>query len=124
MKFRTFLMIVAVIAVVYAVGLILAPGFMDSTYGTGPTAGEMLTDQMLGSALLGWGLVAWLARDFTGASARPIIIAGLIAEAVGFVVALIATLNHVMNETGWMLVVLYLVFALGFAYYWFVAPPK
>ncbi len=124
MKLRTFLMIAAVLAVLYAIGLILVPGVMDSAYGTGPSAGEMLTDRMLGSALLGWGLILWLARDFTGASARPIITASLIGEAVFFVVALMGMRGGVMNATGWSTVVIGFVFALGFAYFQFVAPPK
>ncbi len=124
MKFRTFLMIAAVVALVYALALLLVPGTMDASYGTGPSAGEMLTDRMFGSALLAWGLILWMARDFTGASARPIIIGSLVGEAVFFVVALTGTLGGVMNSTGWTAVVIALVFALGFAYYQFVAPPK
>jgi uncharacterized membrane protein len=124
MKLKTFLMIVAVVAVLFAIGLILAPGFMDATYGTGATPGEMLTDRMFGSALLALGVIAWLARDLTGASVRPIITGSLIGEAVGFVVALMGTLSGVMNATGWTTVVIYLLFTLGFAYFQFVAPPK
>ena len=124
MKFRTFLMIVAVVAVLYAIGLLLVPGTMDSAYGTAGSPGEMLSDRMYGSALLGFAVLFWLARDFTGASARPIIAAGLVGETVFFVVALIGTLGGVMGATGWSAVVLGLLFALGFGYFQFVAPPK
>jgi hypothetical protein len=124
MKLRTFLMIAAIVAVLYAVGLILVPGLMDTAYGTGPSDSEMLTDQMLGSALLAWGLILWLAKDFTGPSAAPIIAGSLVGETVGFFVALLGTLRGIMNAAGWMLVVLNLLFALGFAYYQFLAPQK
>ncbi len=124
MKYRTFLMIAAVVALAYALALLLVPGVMDSAYGTGPTAGEMLTDRMFGSALLAWGLIFWLTRDFTGANAAPIIIASLVGEAVFFVVALMGTLSGVMSGTGWTAVAVGLLFALGFAYYQFVAPPR
>ena len=124
MNLKTFLMIVSVVAVVFAIGLILAPGFMDATYGTGPSAGEMMTDQMLGSALLGMGVVTWLARNLTGASVRPIITGNLIGNAAGFVVSLMAMLGGVMNATGWTTVAVYLLFGLGFAYFQFMAPPK
>ncbi len=124
MKYRTFLMIAAVVALVYALALLLVPGAMDTSYGTGPSAGEMLTDRMLGSVLLAWGLIFWMTRDMTGTSARPIIIASLVGEAVFFVVALIGTLSGVMNATGWTAVGVAFVFALGFAYFQFVAPPK
>ena len=124
MKFRTFLMIAAVVAILYALALLLVPGAMDTSYGTGPSAGEMLTDRMFGSALLGWGIIFWLSRDFTGANARPVIIGSLVGEAVFFVVALVGTLTGVMNATGWTAVVIGLVFTLAFAYFLFVAPPK
>lgn len=124
MKFRTFLMVAAVIALVYGLLLLLFPAFMDSSYGTGPSAGEMLTDRMLGSTLLAWGLIFWFGRDLTGASARPIIIGSLVGEIALFVVALTGTLGGVMDATGWSLVAISLLFALGWAYFLFVAPPK
>ena len=117
-------MIAAVVAILYALALLLVPGAMDTSYGTGPSAGEMLTDRMFGSALLGWGIIFWLSRDFTGANARPVIIGSLVGEAVFFVVALVGTLTGVMNATGWTAVVIGLVFTLAFAYFLFVAPPK
>ncbi len=124
MKLRTFLMIVAVVAVLYAIGLLLLPGVMDSAYGSGGSPGEMLSDRMFGSALLAFAVLFWLTRDFTGASARPIITAGLVGEAVFFLVALFGTLGGVMGATGWSAVLIGLVLALGFAYFQFVAPPK
>ncbi len=124
MNFKTFLTVVAVVAVLFALGLLLAPGFMDSTFGTGGTPGEMLSDRMYGSALLAFGVLFWLARDFTGASARPIIISGLVGEGVLFVVTLVAMLGGVMGATGWITVVISLLFALGFAYFQFMAQPR
>ncbi len=124
MKFRTFLMIVAVVAVLYAIGLLLVPGVMDSTYGTAGSPGEMLSDRLYGSSLLAFAVLFWLARDFTGASARPIVIAGLVGEVVTFLVTLTGTLGGIMDATGWSVVVISLLLALGFAYFQFVAPPK
>ncbi len=124
MKLRTFLMVVAVIGLIYALGLLLAPEFIDATYGAGTSASEILTDRFFGTELLTLGLITWMAKDLTGASVRPIITGSLIGSAVGFVVSLMGTLTGVMNATGWSAVVLYLLFALGFAYFQFMAPPK
>ena len=123
MKLSTFLTIVAVVAVLFGLGLLLAPGFMDLTFGTEGTPGEMVSDRMYGSALLAFGVLFWLARDFTGASARPILLAGLVGEGLLFVVALLAMLGGVMDATGWITVVISLLFALGFAYFQFMARP-
>ena len=124
MKLRTFLMIVAVIALVYSVGLLLMPVFMETSYGTETSASVVLSDRFFGATLLSLSVITWLARDLTGASVRPIITGSLIGNAVGFVVSLMGTLGGVMNASGWSAVVIYLVFVLGFAYFQFMAPPK
>jgi hypothetical protein len=124
MKLRTLLIVAAVVYLLFAIALLLVPGVMESAYGTSGNAGEMLSDRMFGSALLAFGVLFWLSRDFTGASARPLITAALVGEVVFFLVALMGTLGGVMGATGWSAVVLGLVFALGFGYYQFVAPPK
>ena len=124
MKLRTFFMIVAIIGLLYSVGLLLMPNFMETSYGTGTSASEVLSDRFFGATLLSLAVITWLARDLTGASVRPIITGSLIGNAVGFVVALMGTLGGVMNTSGWSAVVIYLVFSLGFAYFQFMAPPK
>ncbi len=123
MKLKTFFTVVAVVAVVFAIGLLFAPGLMDSAYGTSGTPGEVLTDRMFGSALLAFGVLYWLARDFTGAEARAVILAGLVGEVVLFIVSLNGMLDGVMDATGWSLVVISLLFTLGFGYFRFVARP-
>lgn len=124
MKLRTFLMIVAVIALVYSVGLLLMPVFMETSYGTETSASVVLSDRFFGATLLSLAVITWLAKDLTGASVRPIITGSLIGNAVGLVVSLMGTLGGVMNASGWSAVVIYLVFSLGFAYFQFMAPPK
>src|SRR5512143_2460895 len=122
MKLRTFLMIVAVIGLVYSIGLLLMPVFMETSYGTETSASVVLSDRFFGSTLLSVAVITWLAKDLTGASVRPIITGSLIGNAVGFVVSLMGTLGGVMNASGWSAVVIYLVFGLGFAYFQFMAP--
>jgi hypothetical protein len=124
MKLRTFLTIVAVIALLYALGLILMPAFMATTYGLGTSASEILLGRFFGVEMLVVGLITWLAKDLTGASVRPIIIGSLIGDIVGAFFALMATLNGVMNSVGWSAVAIYLLIALGFAYFQFKAPAK
>jgi hypothetical protein len=124
MKLRTFLTIAAVIALLYALGLILMPAFMATTYGFGTSASEILLGRFFGVEMLVVGLITWLAKDLTGASVRPIIIGSLIGDIVGAFVALMGTLTGVMNSVGWSAVAIYLLIALGFAYFQFKAPAK
>jgi hypothetical protein len=124
MKLRTFLMIVAVVALLYGLGLLLLPSFMATTYGFGTSASEILLARFFGVAMLTLGLVNWLAKDLTGASIKPIILGSLIGDVVGVIVALMGTLSGVMSAVGWSAVVIYLLFVLGFAYFQFMAPSK
>jgi hypothetical protein len=124
MNLRTFLTIAALVALVYALGLILMPAFMNSTYGLGTSASEILLSRFFGVELLVVGLIAWLAKDLTGASVRPIITGNLIGNAVGTIIALMGTLGGVMNSVGWSAVAIYFLLALGFAYFQFMVPAK
>ena len=124
MNIRTFFSIAAIIALVYAAGLILMPAFMNSTYGFGGSASEILISRFFGVELLALGLITWLAKDMSGAIVRPIIMGSLIGNAVGAIVALMGTLGGVMNAAGWSAVAIYLLLTLGFAYFQFMAPSK
>lgn len=124
MKLRTFLIIIAIIALGYGLGLAFLPAFMNSTYGLGTSASEILLTRFFGVELLGLGVAAWLSKDLTGVNASPILMGSLIADAPGAVFALLGTLSGVMNSFGWSAFAIYFLIALGCAYYQFMAPSK
>jgi hypothetical protein len=100
------------------------PAFINTTYGLGTSASEILLARFFGVELFVLGLITWLAKDMTGASVRPIITGSLVGNAVGTLVALMGTLGGVMNAAGWSAVAIYLFLTLGFAYFQFMAPTK
>ncbi len=122
MRLRTFFMIAAVVALIYAVGLLLAPEFMNSIYGFGTSSSEALLARFFGVGLLVVGLILWMGRNLNSVSTRPIVSANLIGDLVGFIIAAGGTLSGVMNGFGWTAVLVYLLLALGFAYFQFMAP--
>ncbi|HEY5731339.1 MAG TPA: hypothetical protein VIS72_14910 [Anaerolineales bacterium] len=124
MNLRTFLTIAAVVALAFAFGMILMPVFMATSYGFGTSNSEILLARYFGVELLALGVIYWLAKDFTGANARPLITGSLIGNTVGAYFALMGTLGGVMNSVGWSAVAVYLLLALGFAYFQFMAPAK
>ena len=124
MNLRTFFVISAVVALLYALGLILMPATLDSMYGFGTSASEQLLSRLFGVELLALGLIQWLAKDLPAASVRPIIIGSLSANVVGTIVSLMGTLGGVMNSLGWSAVAIYLLLGLGFAYFQFMPPAK
>jgi uncharacterized membrane protein len=122
MKQRTFFIIAAVVALVYAVGLLVVPGTMNAAYGIGSSSADKLLARFFGVDLLVIGLILWLGKDLNSVSSRPIIAANLIGNVVGIVVALVGTLRGTMNAFGWSAVVIYFLLALGFAYFQFMQP--
>jgi hypothetical protein len=76
--------------------------------------------RFFGSAMLGYGLLIWLARNAQESEARRAIILSLILSfGVGFIVALRGQISGVVNTLGWFTVALYLFFVLGYGYFLF-----
>ena len=123
MNTRIVLTTAAVIALLFAFGLLLMPAFMASLYGMGASPSEVLTARFFGTTLLAIGLVNWFARDMDYASLRPILLGNLVGDIVGLLVSAMGTLSGVMNSLGWLSAALYLLLALGFAYLQFMGQP-
>ena len=124
MNLRTLIIISAVLALIYGLGLVFMPVTLLSMYGFGTGASEKLLSQFFGSELLVLGVLAWLSKDSTGASVRPLITGNVVGNAVGTIVSLIGVLNGIMNAVGWSAVGIYLFLTLGFGYFQFMAPSK
>lgn len=121
MRLRNLLVVAAVIAAIFGVGLVVASGPLLAIYGiTLDTAGTVVA-QLLGASLIGFAVLDWFARDVTDPTARQAVVFGNLAgEVVGFVVILLGQLAGVANALGWTTVAIYLLLALGFAYVQFM----
>jgi hypothetical protein len=123
MKLKFLFIITAIIAVVFGVAFVIIPAQVYSLYGIESTAGLDYMAQLFGAALIGFGLIAWLARNAAGSDARKAIILGFfIADGIGFVIALIGQLNDVVGSLGWLTVAIYLLLSIGFGYFQFSKP--
>ncbi len=79
--------------------------------------------QLFGATLLTFAILTWTARNAGDSAARAAIVLALfVGDAIGFVLALMAQLRGVVNQLGWSTVVIYLLLALGFAYFQFTKP--
>ncbi len=122
MKLSTMMIINAVVAAVFGVAFVLVPSQLVSLYGI-EDASEILlyVGQLLGAAFIGFAVLTWSARNANDSSARrAIVLALLVSDGVGFIVALIGQLADVVNSLGWSTVAIYLLLALGFGYFQFV----
>jgi len=122
MKLSALMIVNAIIAAVFGLGFVFAPGQVTSLYS--PETGAVLeyVAQLLGAALLAFAVLTWFARNVPDSEARrAIVLAMFVGDGVGFVLALIAQIQGIQNAMGWSTVVIYLLLALGFGYFRFIA---
>jgi len=123
MKFSTFMVIYAAVSAAFGLGFVLMPGQLLPIYGVEPDAALKLIGQFFGAALVSLALLTWLVRNLSDSEARrAIVLALFVGETLGFIFALIGQLNGIFNVMGWSVVVVYLVFTLGLAYFQFSKP--
>ena len=123
MKLNNLLIINAIVALIYGIGFVLVPTTVLSLYGMTQGTSEALAGQFFGVALIAIGLLTWFARNVTDSdSQRAIILSLLISDVIGVIVAVLGTVNGVMNAFGWSAVLIYLILALGYAYFQFFKP--
>ena len=120
MKFSTFMVVYAVVSAAFGLGFVLMPGQLLPIYGVDPDLALRLIGQFFGAALLSLAILAWLVRSLSDSETRrAIVLALFVGETIGFIMALIGQLNGILNVLGWSVVVVYLVFTLGLAYFQF-----
>ncbi len=123
MKLKILFIINAIIAFVFGIAFAIIPAQVYSLYSIEASAGLNYMGQLFGAALIGFGLIAWLARNSADSdSRRAIILAFFIADGIGFVIALIGQLNEILGSLGWLTVAIYLLLAIGFGYFQFSRP--
>ena len=121
MKLKQLMIINKVVCLVYGIILVLSPATMLSLHGVAQDPGTRLMGQYFGSALIGIGLLTWLARNVADSEAQgAIILALLIANVIGIVISVLGTVSGPMNAVGWSAVAICVLLALGCGSFQFV----
>ena len=120
MKLSTLMVINAVISAVFGIAFVLIPWQVLSLYGVQPNPALNYVGQLFGVSLVTFAVLTWSARNADASDARKaIILAFVIGDGIGCIIALIAQLGGVVNAFGWSTVAIYLFLALGFGYFQF-----
>jgi NAD/NADP transhydrogenase beta subunit len=123
MKLSNLLVINAIVALVYGISFVLVPATVLSLYGMTQGPSAALAGQFFGVALIAIGLLTWFTRNITDSDTqRAFILALLISDVIGVIVAVLGTVSGVMSAVGWSAVGIYLLLSLGFAYFQFMKP--
>ncbi len=121
MKLSYLMVVNAVFVAIYGIALVLVPGFVLALYGA--MSMERPTEQIFGAYLIGFAVLNWFARNAKGGEAlRAILLANLVTNTLGLILALLAQLSGMWSAFGWSTVVIFLLLALGFAYFQFMKP--
>ncbi len=124
MKLRTLFIIVAAISILLALGFLLGPATLLKFFGLTTGKTETLLGQIFGATLVGFAALAWFSRDVADVHSAPGPTATfIIFGAIAFVVSLLAMLSQVTRAgAAWILVILFLLCAVAFAYFQFIGP--
>jgi hypothetical protein len=121
MKLRTLFGMTATVFVLLALGFLLDPPTLLKFFGFTAGTSEELLAKMLGAAFMAFAALAWLAREIVDPTALQGALWALISfSAIAFVVTLLGVMAKTTRAGGaWVLVVVFLLSAVSFAYYQF-----
>ena len=123
MKFKTLMVIKAIVCISFGPFLLFFPRLFLTLLGSSFGPGAAITARMYGAALLGNFMLTWFARNAEQSVARRAIVLNLfVYDAIGFVAMVLIQLSGGMGLLGWSIIATYLFFAIGFGY--FLLPQK
>jgi hypothetical protein len=124
MRLRSLFLLGMVISLLFALALLLGPDTVLKFFGLTTGKTEVLLAKTIGAGLVGVGLLCWFARDFTDhAAVQGTNLSFFVAAAVAAVVSLLGILGQTTRSaSAWLTVVIFLAFALAFAYFQFIGP--
>jgi hypothetical protein len=125
MTLKNLFIITAILALIFAFGMLIVPEVIVSMYyvNNTPTAEVVLALRFFGWGLLAVGLVCAYAANTPHSEAKQAIVKGFFtADVVGLIVSLMGIFSGTFTAFGWSSVVIYLFLACGFGYFWFIKP--
>jgi hypothetical protein len=123
MKLNTFMTIASIVAFLFGLAFLLAPVLVMSMYGVALDISGQYIGRYLGSAFLGIAAIGWFARNAKEDEAkRAILLGGFVVTLTGFVASLFDKFYGLGNALVWSTVVIYLLLAIGFGYFYFGKP--
>ncbi len=118
MSLKTLLIIKAIVCLCFGISILAVPEFVYSIFGATLAAGGIFAAREYGASMMGNLMLTWFARNAQESEARwALILALCVYDAVGVVVTFIAILSGAVNSLAWLVVLLYLFFAVGFGYF-------
>jgi hypothetical protein len=125
MNYRLIFIINAIVLAVFGMLFLILPELTLTQFGTEIYVSTLFVARFLGGAMLMAGVLIWFTKDIQDAGAQKNMAFTLLAASVvGFILSLIgvASASAVIRSNGWVLLVLHVLFGLGYAYLLFLKP--
>lgn len=123
MSFKNLMIIKAIVCLVFGILMLAVPDKLFSVLGATISTAGMFPAREYGAALFGNMFLSWFAKDAAESEARrAIILALFVYDLIGFIATTLTVIAGVLNLLGWLVVLVYLFFTLGFGYF-LVKPP-
>jgi hypothetical protein len=118
MNYRLLSTINAVLLAVFGVAFFIMPEFALGFFDTETYTATVFLARFFGATLVLAGMFIWMSKDLAGSRAeRTLAIMLLVSSVFGFILTLIGMLGaDVIRANGWILLVLHILFALGYGY--------
>ena len=124
MSFKVLFILNALVAVVLGAGFLFVPDRVFDFFGTETYASTLLMGRFFGTAMIALGLVVWFAKDADASIQKGTGWALFISAILGLVVNVLgmSSASGVIRTNGWITAVVYVVFALLYAFMLFLKP--
>jgi hypothetical protein len=125
MNYRIMFVLNALVALVFGLGFLIIPNRILELFGTETYNSTVLVSRFFGTAMFALGLVLWFAKNADNESVqRGMGIALFVGALAGLIVTVmgVSSASGVIRSNGWIVIVLYLLFGLGYAYLVFLKP--
>lgn len=126
MNYRNMFIVNALVAILFGLGFLFFPARVLGLFRTEAFVSTLLLSRFFGTAMLTLGLVLWFVKDVADESVQKGIgIALLVGAVTGLLVTALGTFasNAVIRANGWLAIVVYVLFGLGYGYLLFMNRP-
>jgi hypothetical protein len=125
MSYRILFVINALLAVLVGLAFLFVPSMALTQLGVEQYASTRLAAQFFGTAMLALGLLLWFSKDVQEANLQKGMgVAMLVGALAGLVITVIgiSSASGVLRTNGWIVIIVYALFVLGYGFLVFLRP--
>lgn len=125
MSYKMMFTLNAIVALVFGAVFLLMPETILNYFEAEAYVATILMGRFFGSAMISLGLLLWFTKDMPDEAVQKWMGISMFASAVlGLIVTIldIASEKNIMRANGWIAIVVYLLFALGYGFLLYLKP--